>query len=144
MYEYITMYSPIARSVVLRRRNWTILELLGNAFIHIAARSRLPLQWRNRAKSELYYDWNFPQSVARVIEFSLKFPPSVHQIFSSRSTPVMVAKWGVGMCEIGFVYWMAAHDLEHKRTHMREWCKQLAVLEYKFGFRDKEMLVSVQ
>ena len=54
------------------------------------------------------------------------------------------AKSGIGMREIGFVYWMAAHDLEHKRTHMREWCKQLAVLEYKFSFRDIEMLVSVQ
>ena len=38
---YITMYSPITRSVVLRRRNWTIIDLLGNVFIHNAARSRL-------------------------------------------------------------------------------------------------------
>ena len=30
---YITMYSPIARSVVLRRRGQTIMDLLGNVFI---------------------------------------------------------------------------------------------------------------
>ena len=39
---YITIYSPIARSVVLRR-NQTIVKLLGNIFIHIAARSRLSM-----------------------------------------------------------------------------------------------------
>ena len=38
------MYSPIARSVVLKRKDWTTLERLGNVFIHIAARSRLSLQ----------------------------------------------------------------------------------------------------
>ena len=30
----ITMYSPIARSVVLRRRNWIIIDLFGNVFVH--------------------------------------------------------------------------------------------------------------
>ena len=39
--HYITMYSPIVRSVLLKRRNQTILKLLGNVFIHIAARSKL-------------------------------------------------------------------------------------------------------
>ena len=41
---YKTMYSPIARSVVFRRRHRTIVELLGVIFIHIAARSRLSPQ----------------------------------------------------------------------------------------------------
>ena len=43
------MYSPIARSVVLKR-NWTIVELLGNVFIHIAGRSRLSLQMEEPCK----------------------------------------------------------------------------------------------
>ena len=38
------MYSPIAMSVVLKRRTQTTLKLLGNVFIHIAARSRLSLK----------------------------------------------------------------------------------------------------
>ena len=38
------MYSPNAMSVVLRRRNQTIINLLGNVFIHNAARSRLSPQ----------------------------------------------------------------------------------------------------
>ena len=54
---YITMYSPIARSVVLRRRNRTIIDLLGNVFIHNAARSRVSRKWRYRAKSEY---WDMP------------------------------------------------------------------------------------
>ena len=41
---YITMYSSIARSVVLKRRNRTTLELLGNILIHITAGSRLSPQ----------------------------------------------------------------------------------------------------
>ena len=35
------MYSPVARSVVLRRRNRTIIDLLDNVFIHNAAKSKL-------------------------------------------------------------------------------------------------------
>ena len=35
------MHSPIARSLGLKRRNRTTLELLCNVFIHIAVRSRL-------------------------------------------------------------------------------------------------------
>ena len=38
------MNSPIARSVVLKRRNLTTFKLLGNVFIHIAARLRLSPQ----------------------------------------------------------------------------------------------------
>ena len=38
------MYSPTAKSVVLRRRNRTINNHLGNVFIHNAARLRLSPQ----------------------------------------------------------------------------------------------------
>ena len=58
-------YSPIVRSVVLKRRNRTTLKLLGNVFIHIAARSRLSLQMVERIQtfnnrchySEFYTQW---------------------------------------------------------------------------------------
>ena len=50
---YITMYLPIARSVVLRRRNWTIIDLLGNVFIHNAARSRLSPQMVKPCKERI-------------------------------------------------------------------------------------------
>ena len=57
-------------------------------------------------ESVLYNDWNFPWSVARVIEFNLKIPTKSAPIklISGRSTPARVAKWGVGMCEIRYVY----------------------------------------
>ena len=51
---YITMYSSIARSVVLRRRNRTIIDLLGKVFIHNAARSRLSLQMAKPCKERLW------------------------------------------------------------------------------------------
>ena len=47
------MCSPIARSVVLKRRNRTTLELLGNVFIHIAARSRLSPQMAEPCKERI-------------------------------------------------------------------------------------------
>ena len=47
------MYSPIARSVVFKRRNWTTLELLGNFFIHIAARARLSPQMAEPCKERI-------------------------------------------------------------------------------------------
>ena len=46
------MYSPFARSVVLRRRNRTIIDLLGNVFIHKAARSRLSPQMVEPCKEQ--------------------------------------------------------------------------------------------
>ena len=48
------MYSPIARSVVLRR-NQTILKLLGNISIHIAARSRLSPQMAGPCKAGIHW-----------------------------------------------------------------------------------------
>ena len=57
---YITMYSPIARSVVLRWKNWTIIELLGNVFIHNAARLRLSPQMAKPCKEQIVLpcsDW---------------------------------------------------------------------------------------
>ena len=45
------MYSPIARSVVLRRRNRTIIDRLTFSFIILPDRGS-PCIWRNRAKSE--------------------------------------------------------------------------------------------
>ena len=50
---YITMYSPIARSVVLRRRNRIIIDLLYNVFIHNAARSRLSPQMAEPCKERI-------------------------------------------------------------------------------------------
>ena len=50
---YITIYSLIARSVVLRRRNWTIIDLLGNVFIHNPARSRLSPQMAELCKERI-------------------------------------------------------------------------------------------
>ena len=47
------MYSPIARSVVLRRRNQTIIDLLGKVFIHNAARSKLSLQMAKPCKERI-------------------------------------------------------------------------------------------
>ena len=47
------MYSPIARSVVLRRRNQTKIDLLGNIFIHNAATSRLSLQMVEPRKEQI-------------------------------------------------------------------------------------------
>ena len=47
---YIPMYSPIARSVVLRRRYWTLIDLLSNVFIHKVARSRLSTQMAEPCK----------------------------------------------------------------------------------------------
>ena len=52
---YITTYSPIARSVVLRWRNQTIIDLLGNVFIHNAARSRLSPQMAKPCKERIMY-----------------------------------------------------------------------------------------
>ena len=54
---YTTMHSPIARSVVLRRYH-AIIDLLGNVFIHNAARSRLSanvgtVQRANRSRCSL-------------------------------------------------------------------------------------------
>ena len=54
---YITLYSPIARSVVLRRRNQTIIDLFGNVFIHNAARSRLSLQMAKPCKERIIGSW---------------------------------------------------------------------------------------
>ena len=50
---YITMSSPNARSVVLRRRNQTIIDLLGNVFIHNAARPRLSPQMAKPCKERI-------------------------------------------------------------------------------------------
>ena len=47
------MYSPIERSVVLRKRNRTIIDLLGNVFIHNAARSRLSPQIAKLCKDQI-------------------------------------------------------------------------------------------
>ena len=49
----ITLYSPVAKSVVWLRRIWTMVELLGNVFIHIILfdRGSSP-KWRNCAKSK--------------------------------------------------------------------------------------------
>ena len=48
------MYSPIARSVVvLRRGNRTIINLLGNVFIHNAARLRLSRQMAEPYKEQM-------------------------------------------------------------------------------------------
>ena len=41
---YRTMFSPLARSVVLRRNQTIVVELSGNIFIHIAAIWKLSLQ----------------------------------------------------------------------------------------------------
>ena len=51
---YITMYLPTARSVVLRRRNQTIIDLLGNVFIHNAARSNLSPQMAKPCKERFF------------------------------------------------------------------------------------------
>ena len=55
---YITMYSPTTRSLVLKRTNRTIVELLGNIFIHIAARSRLSLQMAESCKERIAIPWS--------------------------------------------------------------------------------------
>ena len=47
------MYSPIARSVVLRRRNRTIINLFGNIFFHNAARSKLSPQMAEPCKEHI-------------------------------------------------------------------------------------------
>ena len=47
------MYSPIARSVVLKRRNQTTLEMLGNIFNHISARLRLSPQMVEPCKERI-------------------------------------------------------------------------------------------
>ena len=49
---YIKMYSPIARSVVLKR-NRTIIDHLGIVFIHNAARSRLSPQITKPCKERI-------------------------------------------------------------------------------------------
>ena len=49
----ITMYSPTARSEVLRRRNRTIIDMLGNVFIQNGARLRLSLQMAKPCKKRI-------------------------------------------------------------------------------------------
>ena len=50
---YIRIHSPTARSVVLRRRNRTIIDLIGNVFIHNGARSRLSPQMAEPCKERI-------------------------------------------------------------------------------------------
>ena len=63
------MFSPIAKSVILKRRNQTTLKLLGNVFIHVAASSKLSLHmaelckkrillWCAHCASDFYSSWN--------------------------------------------------------------------------------------
>ena len=78
------MYSPIARSAVLRR-NQTIADLLGNVFIHIAARSWLSLQKAEPCKEQISFCWSTWKATAQLacssyrvlIEHSVKMPVSL-------------------------------------------------------------------
>ena len=56
--RYITMYSPIVRSVFFKRRNRTIVDLLGNVFIHNAARLRLSSQIVEPRKERIASTYN--------------------------------------------------------------------------------------
>ena len=49
---YIKMYLPIARSVLLRRRNRTMVGLLGNVLIYTGARSRISPQMVEPCKEQ--------------------------------------------------------------------------------------------
>ena len=68
------MYLPIARSVILKRRNQTTIDLLGNVFIHNAARSRLSPQMAKLCKERIpMFDYSVCKAVFPDVKVHLLF-----------------------------------------------------------------------
>ena len=70
--RYVTMYSPIVRSVVLERRNRTIAELFGNVSIYNAARLRLFPHTAEPSKKRFFF-------------YTCKYLPDVTVAISTRT-----------------------------------------------------------